>query len=125
MMLISVSPGPVQVPQPNAESNLTVCREDQIKTEVADLFDFMRSFYGMLGLTFKLKLSTRPDKYMGEIETWNAAEAMLKEALDEFSASSEGIAWELNAGDGAFYGPKIDIAVLVSFHNNTLTIEPC
>ncbi|KAK0750449.1 threonyl-tRNA synthetase [Schizothecium vesticola] len=88
------------------------CREDQIKTEVADLFDFMRSFYGMLGLTFKLKLSTRPDKYMGEIETWNAAEAMLKEALDEFSASSEGITWELNEGDGAFYGPKIDIAVL-------------
>lgn len=74
----------------------------------------MRSFYGMLGLTFKLKLSTRPDKYMGEIETWNAAEAMLKEALDEFSASSEGITWELNEGDGAFYGPKIDIAVLVS-----------
>jgi threonyl-tRNA synthetase len=76
----------------------------------------MRSFYGMLGLTFKLKLSTRPDKYMGEIETWNAAEAMLKEALDEFSASSEGVTWELNEGDGAFYGPKIDIAVLVSFN---------
>ncbi|KAK4228182.1 putative threonyl-tRNA synthetase [Podospora fimiseda] len=88
------------------------CREDQIKAEVADLFDFMRSFYGMLGLTFKLKLSTRPDKYMGEIETWNRAEATLKEALDEFAASSGGVSWELNPGDGAFYGPKIDIAVL-------------
>ncbi|KAK4161668.1 hypothetical protein QBC43DRAFT_268261 [Cladorrhinum sp. PSN259] len=88
------------------------CREDQIKAEVADLFDFMASFYGMLGLTFKLKLSTRPDKYMGEIETWNSAEAMLKEALDEFAASSGGVSWELNPGDGAFYGPKIDIAVL-------------
>ncbi|KAK4464257.1 putative threonyl-tRNA synthetase [Cladorrhinum samala] len=87
------------------------CREDQIKAEVADLFDFMSSFYGMLGLTFKLKLSTRPDKYMGEIETWNNAETMLKEALDEF-ASNGGVSWELNPGDGAFYGPKIDIAVL-------------
>ncbi|KAK1753507.1 hypothetical protein QBC47DRAFT_386607 [Echria macrotheca] len=87
------------------------CREDQIKTEVADLFDFMRSFYGLLGLTFKLKLSTRPDKYMGEIETWNRAEDMLKEALNEF-AQNGGVSWELNEGDGAFYGPKIDIAVL-------------
>lgn len=73
----------------------------------------MSSFYGMLGLTFKLKLSTRPDKFMGEIETWDRAEARLKEALDEFAAGG-GVTWELNAGDGAFYGPKIDIAVLVS-----------
>ncbi|KAK1777641.1 hypothetical protein QBC45DRAFT_443315 [Copromyces sp. CBS 386.78] len=87
------------------------CREDQIKAEVADLFDFMKSFYGMLGLTFKLKLSTRPEKYMGEIETWDRAEARLKEALNEFTASTGGT-WELNEGDGAFYGPKIDIAVL-------------
>ena len=87
------------------------CREDQIKTEVADLFDFMKSFYGMLGLTFKLKLSTRPDKYMGEIETWDRAEDKLKEALNEF-VSSAGGSWELNEGDGAFYGPKVDIAVL-------------
>ncbi|ESA41972.1 threonyl-tRNA synthetase [Neurospora crassa] len=87
------------------------CREDQIKAEVADLFDFMKSFYGMLGLTFKLKLSTRPEKYMGEIETWDRAEARLKEALNEFVAATGGT-WELNEGDGAFYGPKIDIAVL-------------
>lgn len=78
---------------------------------MADLFDFMRKFYGLLGLAFKLKLSTRPDKYMGEIETWDRAETCLKEALDEFS-SDGGVSWELNAGDGAFYGPKIDIAVL-------------
>ncbi|KAK4146631.1 uncharacterized protein C8A04DRAFT_25550 [Dichotomopilus funicola] len=88
------------------------CREDQIKEEVAALFDFMSSFYGMLGLTFRLKLSTRPDKYMGEIETWDSAESRLKEALDEFAAANSGVHWELNAGDGAFYGPKVDIAVL-------------
>jgi threonyl-tRNA synthetase len=73
----------------------------------------MRKFYGILGLTFKLKLSTRPEKYMGEIETWNRAEARLEEALDEFAGSGTGASWELNEGDGAFYGPKIDIAVLV------------
>ncbi|KAK4653208.1 threonyl-tRNA synthetase [Podospora pseudocomata] len=90
------------------------CREDQIKEEVADLFDFMRKFYGILGLTFKLKLSTRPEKFLGEIETWDRAESRLKEALDEFAASDKdgGVSWELNPGDGAFYGPKIDIAVL-------------
>ncbi|KAK3320065.1 hypothetical protein B0T19DRAFT_433757 [Cercophora scortea] len=88
------------------------CREDQVKTEVADLFDFMRGFYGMLGLEFKLKLSTRPEKFMGEIETWDRAEDRLREALNEFAASNGGVTWELNAGDGAFYGPKIDIAVL-------------
>ena len=92
---------------------MPVCREDQIKQEVDDLFDFMSCLYGMLGLTFRLKLSTRPDKFMGEIETWDRAEARLKEALDDFAASSEGVTWELNPGDGAFYGPKIDVAVLV------------
>jgi len=95
----------------NVQPTFLVCREDQIKAEVADLFDFMRSFYGLLGLTFKLKLSTRPEKFMGEIETWNSAEDRLKEALTEF-AQNGGVSWELNEGDGAFYGPKIDIAVL-------------
>jgi threonyl-tRNA synthetase len=73
----------------------------------------MSSFYGMLGLTFKLKLSTRPDKFMGEIETWDRAETRLKEALEEFAAANAGVSWEFNHGDGAFYGPKVDIAVLV------------
>jgi threonyl-tRNA synthetase len=47
------------------------CREDQVKDEVFGCFDFLREMYGLLGLTFKLKLSTRPDKYLGEIETWD------------------------------------------------------
>jgi len=88
------------------------CREDQIKAEMDDLFDFLSKFYGILGLTFKLRLSTRnPDKFMGKIETWDRAEAMLKESLIAFSAQGN-VEWELNEGDGAFYGPKIDIAVL-------------
>ena len=66
--------------------------------------------YGLFGFPFKLKLSTRPDKYLGDIETWDVAEAKLKEALDGFAAAGNG-QWELNEGDGAFYGPKIDITI--------------
>ncbi|KAI0015843.1 threonyl-tRNA synthetase [Xylariomycetidae sp. FL0641] len=88
------------------------CREDQIKDEITDLFDFLHEMYGLLGMTFKLKLSTRPEKYMGQIETWDRAEAMLKESLDEFAATPGGSPWQLNEGDGAFYGPKIDITIV-------------
>ncbi|KAH9890865.1 threonyl-tRNA synthetase [Xylariomycetidae sp. FL2044] len=88
------------------------CREDQIKAEMTDLFDFLHEMYGLLGMTFKLKLSTRPEKFMGEIETWDRAEASLKESLDEFAAAPGGAPWTLNEGDGAFYGPKIDITLI-------------
>jgi threonyl-tRNA synthetase len=53
-----------------------------------------------------LKLSTRPEKFLGEVETWNKAEELLRESLVKF-----GHPWEINEGDGAFYGPKIDIVV--------------
>ncbi|KAI0142691.1 threonyl-tRNA synthetase [Xylariaceae sp. FL1272] len=88
------------------------CRLDQVTDEIKDLFDFLREMYGLLGFSFKLHLSTRPDKYMGELETWNNAERMLKEALDEFAGGPGGVPWALNEGDGAFYGPKIDIKIL-------------
>lgn len=52
-------------------------------------------------------LSTRPETFLGEIEVWNNAEAALAKALNE-----AGISWKLNEGDGAFYGPKIDITIL-------------
>jgi len=89
------------------------CREDQIKSEMDGLFDFLSEMYGMLNFSYKLKLSTRPDKYLGELETWDRAEAMLKQSLDELKENS-GILWELDEGDGAFYGPKIDVKVLDS-----------
>ncbi|KLU84541.1 threonyl-tRNA synthetase [Magnaporthiopsis poae ATCC 64411] len=88
------------------------CREDQIKDEILDLFDFLRKMYSVMGLTFKLRLSTRPEKYMGALDTWNKAEDSLRDALDIFSKSEGGVPWELNEGDGAFYGPKIDIAIM-------------
>lgn len=83
------------------------CTNEQIMGEIAGLFDFMNSVYGLFGFPFKLKLSTRPEGFMGKIEEWDAAEAQLKQALQEFRGDD----WEINPGDGAFYGPKIDITI--------------
>ncbi|EPX72358.1 cytoplasmic threonine-tRNA ligase Trs1 [Schizosaccharomyces octosporus yFS286] len=83
------------------------CRPDQVKSEIEGCFDFLQHVYGTFGFTFHLELSTRPEeKFLGDVATWDRAEAQLKAALD-----SSGYHWELNAGDGAFYGPKIDITV--------------
>ncbi|EEB06197.1 cytoplasmic threonine-tRNA ligase Trs1 [Schizosaccharomyces japonicus yFS275] len=83
------------------------CRPDQVRSEIENCFDFLKYVYGVFGFTFHLELSTRPEeKYLGDLETWNKAEAQLKAALD-----ASGYEWELNEGDGAFYGPKIDITV--------------
>ena len=79
---------------------------------MAALFDFFKTVYGNFGLTFKMKLSTRPEGHLGDVATWDDAEARLTTALNEFCNTSEGASsWELNPGDGAFYGPKIDITI--------------
>uniref|UniRef100_A0A0R3RYR9 threonine--tRNA ligase n=1 Tax=Elaeophora elaphi TaxID=1147741 RepID=A0A0R3RYR9_9BILA len=84
------------------------CRQDQVVEEIMGCIDFLKYAYiDVFGFTFKLNLSTRPEVgYLGDIETWNAAENKLKEALN-----ASGHKWELNPGDGAFYGPKIDITI--------------
>ncbi|KAL9258313.1 Threonine--tRNA ligase, mitochondrial 1-like protein [Drosera capensis] len=82
------------------------CRESQVKDEVMGVLEFIRYVYDIFGFTFELKLSTRPEKYLGDLETWEKAEAALTEALND-----SGKPWQLNEGDGAFYGPKIDISV--------------
>eukprot|EP00245_Coleochaete_scutata_P007506 TRINITY_DN22935_c0_g1_i1.p1 TRINITY_DN22935_c0_g1~~TRINITY_DN22935_c0_g1_i1.p1 ORF type:complete len:724 (+),score=193.99 TRINITY_DN22935_c0_g1_i1:53-2224(+) len=82
------------------------CREDQVMQEVRDVLDFLEEVYGIFGFTFDLELSTRPEKYLGELETWDRAEKALASALDSF-----GKPWQINEADGAFYGPKIDITV--------------
>lgn len=86
------------------------CTQDQVESEMAGMFDFLSHVYGKFGFSFKLKLSTRPEKYLGAISDWNIAEAKLSAALDEFTKQGGGM-WELNPGDGAFYGPKIDITI--------------
>ncbi|EOY00414.1 hypothetical protein QUC31_014286 [Theobroma cacao] len=82
------------------------CRESQIKKEVKDVLEFIDYAYSVFGFTYELKLSTRPEKYLGDLATWERAEAALTEALNE-----SGKPWQINEGDGAFYGPKIDISV--------------
>ena len=80
------------------------CTEDQIQSEVSDFIDMVFSVYKDFGFTdVDTKLSTRPEKRVGDEALWDKAEDALKNALD-----SKGMSWTLNEGDGAFYGPKID-----------------
>jgi len=81
--------------------------ESQIGDEVERLLRLVERVYGDFGLTVQMKLSTRPPEFMGEIATWDHAESELKRALD-----AVGLAYDLNVGDGAFYGPKIDFDVM-------------
>ncbi|KAI1074289.1 class II aaRS and biotin synthetase [Whalleya microplaca] len=82
------------------------CRPTQIEEEIKNTLHFVRTVYStfMLG-PYRLTLSTRPaDHYIGTVEDWESAENALKRALD-----ASGQDWTVNEGDGAFYGPKIDI----------------
>jgi threonyl-tRNA synthetase len=80
--------------------------ESQIGEEVERLMNLVKRIYGDFGLSYVVKLSTRPEEYLGEKATWDHAEASLKAALD-----AAGQAYTINEGDGAFYGPKIDFDV--------------
>jgi threonyl-tRNA synthetase len=80
--------------------------ESQIASEVEALIRLIQSVYKDFGLEYTAKLSTRPEKFIGEIALWDHAEGALKEALDK-----SGQAYSINAGDGAFYGPKIDFDI--------------
>ncbi len=80
--------------------------EDQIGAEINSIMDIAGKLYGTFGLTYIAELSTRPEDFMGDINTWNQAEADLKKILDEKYGEGN---YEINEGDGAFYGPKIDL----------------
>ncbi|KAL5362855.1 hypothetical protein BJX96DRAFT_109846 [Aspergillus floccosus] len=82
------------------------CRPQQIRGEIASALGFVDMVMTTFGLgPYRLVLSTRPEKdFIGSLELWDSAEAQLREALD-----STGREWAMNEGDGAFYGPKIDI----------------
>ena len=80
------------------------CTEEQIEEEVVRCLDFGFFIYEQFGFRPRLELSTRPEKRVGEEKMWDRAEAALKSALD-----GRGLEYDLNEGDGAFYGPKIDL----------------
>jgi threonyl-tRNA synthetase len=83
------------------------CTEDQIEAEVADFIVMLQKCYVDFGFNDVLvKLSTRPDKRVGSDESWDKAEAALAAALDK-----NGLAYDLQAGEGAFYGPKIEFTL--------------
>ncbi|KAG0039577.1 threonyl-tRNA synthetase [Podila clonocystis] len=89
------------------------CRLDQLGSEMDATLDFLQYVYGIFGFEFSLAISTRPEKYLGKIEDWDIAEGHLKDALNRF-----GRPWSINPGDGAFYGPKIDILIRDSLRRN-------
>jgi threonyl-tRNA synthetase len=80
------------------------CAEDQIEAEVNRCLDFGYAIYDTFGFEPRLELSTRPEKRIGAEEMWDRAEAALERALVQ-----RGVEFDLNPGDGAFYGPKIDL----------------
>jgi len=83
------------------------CTEEQIGAEMAGQIDFVKHVYtNTFKMPFVAKLSTRPEKFLGKVETWNAAETALEKALKD-----NGVEYKINAGDGAFYGPKIDFDI--------------
>ncbi len=82
-------------------------REDQMESEIIRLIEFIDRIYSVFKLPYTIELSTRPnDKFIGEIETWNRAEAILENACNKAGKDCK-----INPGDGAFYGPKLDFHV--------------
>jgi threonyl-tRNA synthetase len=80
------------------------CIEEQIQEEVAGCLEFAFATYAIFGLDVRLELSTRPEQRIGSDELWDHSEAALTSALE-----NQGLEYQLNEGDGAFYGPKIDM----------------
>ena len=85
------------------------CTPDQIQPEIRSFLDLVEDVLAQFGfIKFHVNLSTRPEESIGSDDVWQRAEGALKDALDD-----KGWPYELNEGDGAFYGPKIDIEIQV------------
>lgn len=80
------------------------CMREQVQSEITRCLEFLDYVYGIFKFKFELLLSTRPEKFLGEVLEWDEAEGALKNAIN-----AVGLPFKLNPGDGAFYGPKIDI----------------
>lgn len=79
---------------------------DQIEDEYAEIMDIAKRFYGIFDLPYRFRLGTRPVKFVGDVKTWDRAEAALRKILNQKVGAGK---YEVLEGDGAFYGPKIDI----------------
>jgi threonyl-tRNA synthetase len=78
--------------------------EEMITEEYERVFEITKLFYGIFGMEYKYRLGTRPESFMGDVETWNKAEESLKKILEKSERE-----YSVAEGDGAFYGPKVDI----------------
>ncbi|WEJ93529.1 threonyl-tRNA synthetase [Yamadazyma tenuis] len=90
------------------------CTLEQIDSEIHNTIKLIRDTYGVFGLNQNIEfhLSTRPENYIGEVQTWDRAEAELKKVLDEACGPGN---WLVKHQDGAFYGPKIDVMITDKF----------
>jgi threonyl-tRNA synthetase len=98
--------GLVRVRQFTQDDAHIYCRAEQLQAEITDLLDLVREWYGVFGLPPSYRLATRPPDKLGTDQQWDAAEDALHQAM-----RSNGLAYDLDKGGGAFYGPKIDIDV--------------
>ena len=96
--------GLLRVQEVTQDDSHIFLKEDQIEEEIGKLLEMTKEFYAKLGLVPEFFLSTRPDDFMGEISSWDKAEADLKKVLE-----AKKIKYGLKEKDGAFYGPKIDV----------------
>ncbi|HWO98087.1 MAG TPA: threonine--tRNA ligase [Bacillus sp. (in: firmicutes)] len=81
-------------------------REDQIESEIKQVFNLVDQMYGTFGFEYSVELSTRPENSLGDDNLWEISEGALKNVLEDL-----GVSYQLNEGDGAFYGPKIDFHI--------------
>ena len=80
------------------------CRSDQISEQISECLAFLDAIYALFGFEYEIKLATRPIDSIGGDALWDIAESQLREALN-----ASGKEWSIKEGDGAFYGPKIDV----------------
>ena len=80
------------------------CRSDQLHEEIREILHFVQEMMELFGFSYEVEVSTRPEKYIGSDEDWERATRSLVEVLEQ-----EGLPYQVNEGEGAFYGPKIDI----------------
>jgi threonyl-tRNA synthetase len=98
--------GLLRVRQLTMDDAHVFCRPDQVQDEIRGMLDFQNAIYAVFGLKPTYYLSTRPEKAIGDPAVWDRAEADLKAALEHY-----GLAYEVKEGEGAFYGPKIDVDI--------------
>ncbi len=81
-----------------------LCAPEQLQQEIVGILEFVKDVMGVFGFSYEIELSTRPEKSIGDDAMWEAATAALRQALE-----GQGLSFDVNEGDGAFYGPKIDV----------------